>query len=262
MTDPGSDPVLGVPDFYDWLAGEYDRMTSFEARFAKERPVFKHIVDTYAIRTAVDAGAGTGFHSLLLAELGVAVTAIDISEQMLTALQRHAGERGVAIKAARSGFADIAGVVDIPTDALFCLGNGLAHLLSFPALDSALKAFLHVLHPGGLFVLQLLNYRRLLASRDAVVNVNEVAGMRYTRSYTYGPETIRFTISREPLTDPAGAQSESVELRPWTDGELLRRIIVAGFLEPQTYGGMDLGRYDPSTSRDLVILARTPASLP
>src|SRR6185503_20254368 len=56
MTEHGT--AGGVRRFYDSLAPDYDLMTSFDARFAKERPRFKEIVETYGIGRELDAGCG------------------------------------------------------------------------------------------------------------------------------------------------------------------------------------------------------------
>ncbi len=71
-------PMREVASFYDWLAPDYDLMTGFEKRFAHEEPFFRILLGRQTITTAVDAGCGTGFHSLLLAQLGVSVTAVDV----------------------------------------------------------------------------------------------------------------------------------------------------------------------------------------
>jgi len=55
-----------VTKFYDTLAPEYDQMTGFESRFAREGPFFKTLIEDHGIGTSLDAGCGTGFHSLLL----------------------------------------------------------------------------------------------------------------------------------------------------------------------------------------------------
>jgi ubiquinone/menaquinone biosynthesis C-methylase UbiE len=71
--------------FYDSFADEYDEMTGLESRFSKEEPIFQSLLKKYHIEKALDAGCGTGFHSILLAQLGLQVTATDISEHMLNA---------------------------------------------------------------------------------------------------------------------------------------------------------------------------------
>lgn len=251
--------VLDVTGFYDWLAGDYDSMTGFQKRFVRERPFFKLLVENNGIRAAVDAGSGTGFHSLVLAELGVEVTAIDLSERMVEALRLHAQARGVSIRATRGSFTDLPRLVESRQDAVFCLGNSLPHILTARGLDEAFHAFREVLAPGALLLVQLLNYRRILAGRETVLHVHESDGVRYTRSYAYGADTIYFTISRERLDGSAPPWAESVELRPWTDTDLLARLTAAGFTAVRMHGGITLEPYDAESSRDLVLLARVPA---
>ena len=73
--------------FYEELSAEYDVMTQFEARYEKEKGFFEDLVKEYSLRKVLDAGCGTGFHSLFLAKLGLEVTCTP-SEQ-LTDRQIH-----------------------------------------------------------------------------------------------------------------------------------------------------------------------------
>src|SRR5512135_913220 len=94
--DPTTEIEHGTPltieEFYDALATDYDSMTGFQKRFVQEKPFFRLLVDRHRIRTALDVGCGTGFHSLLLAQLGVEATGIDVSPAMIREAQRHAQE--------------------------------------------------------------------------------------------------------------------------------------------------------------------------
>ena len=246
-----------VAAFYDWLSGEYDRMTSFDERFVKERPSIKHLVDTYAIRTALDAGTGTGFLALLLAQLGVSVTAVDVSPSMIEQLSRHAAERGVAVTALVAAFKDIPRIVPSKQDAIFSLGNTLAHSESRQDLSATLSAFQHVLRPGGLLIVQLLNYRRILATRERVQAAREVGSTRFVRWYEYVGDRVRFHIRQEPIGSNAPPTTRSLLLRPVTDDELRSALPEAGFEDIRIYGSIAMDSYDPSMSKDCVVLART-----
>ena len=92
MTEDKTPPSSGIPAFYDRLAPDYDEMTGFGKRFVHEKPFFRPLVENLNIATALDAGCGTGFHSLLLAQLGVRVTAVDVSGGMLARLELHGRE--------------------------------------------------------------------------------------------------------------------------------------------------------------------------
>nr|WP_314521108.1 class I SAM-dependent methyltransferase [uncultured Campylobacter sp.] len=77
---------------------------------------------SFAGKSVLDVGAGTGVYSLYLASLGAKVTAIDSSEGMLRELRRSAQEFGIPLqnvlnlsfaefceRLSRNGFADVAG---------------------------------------------------------------------------------------------------------------------------------------------------------
>ena len=117
-----------VEEFYDRLAPDYDAMTTFEKRFVQEGPFFRLLVQRYHIASALDAGCGTGFHSIVLSSLGVSVTAVDISARMLLELQRHMTGLGRDVRTVQAQFADLPAHITERFDAVFCMGNTLAHL--------------------------------------------------------------------------------------------------------------------------------------
>jgi SAM-dependent methyltransferase len=257
MTDSFSPD--NVSRFYDRLADGYDRMTGFDERFDRERPHFEAIVRKYGICTAVDAGAGTGFHSLLLAGLGVRIIAVDSSARMLSVLSDHASKMHLEVRTVACDLADLSGHVTEKADAVFTLGNTLAHCLSIEALKKVLNEFNRVLRPGGILVAQLLNYRKILAVREKVVARKEADGYRYTRSYDYGEKLIRFTITREDLSGATSPDVTSIDLFPLLDTDLEDALAATGFGDVRLFGGISMDSYVPSGSKDLVVIAHRKA---
>jgi SAM-dependent methyltransferase len=245
-----------VPGFYDKLADGYDTMTGFEGRFVKERPFFQSLVENHSVRTAIDAGAGTGFHSLLLAQLGVKVTAVDISQRMLDVLSRHAAAMSLSVDTVASDLADLPAHMTSPVDAVFTLGNTLAHCLSPGALQAVFTGFRKVLHPGGILFAQILNYRKILAAREQVLSIKEANGYRFTRRYTYGERLIRFSITREDLNGHAPPEVDSVDLFPFLETDVEGALHAAGFSDVRLFGSVSMEPYDAVRSKDLVVLAR------
>jgi glycine/sarcosine N-methyltransferase len=248
---------IGIRQFYDHLAGDYDRMTGLEKRFAAERPAFAALVDTYGIRSAVDAGAGTGFHTLLLSELGVSVTAVDLSSAMLEALRANARERHVEARTIQSSFEDLPSRLTGTYDAVFCMGNSLPHLLTEGELTASLKSFRAILKAGGMLLVQMLNYTRILAERERILSAKEEGDKIFVRFYDFLEARIGFnllTITRSP----SGLEAEctAVPLRPWQGEELERLFAEAGFSAIRFFGNVAMNQYDPVTSRDLVMLAQ------
>jgi SAM-dependent methyltransferase len=88
--------------YWDEDAGTYDRSPSHAATDPVEAAAWRSALLRYLPpppAAVLDAGAGTGAISLLLAELGYEVTALDLSPAMLARAEQKARDRGLALHA-------------------------------------------------------------------------------------------------------------------------------------------------------------------
>ena len=256
-----SQPVSrgSVQEFYDRLAPDYDAMTGFDERFVREQPLFRTLLEQHRIATAIDAGSGSGFHSLLLARLGIAVTAVDTSTGMLDRLRQHAARMGLPVQAIRSSFEELPSLHLVPVDAVFCLGNTLVHLLTDDALRLVLHIFCSQLRQGGTLVLQMLNYDRILHDRPRVLGVRKAGKTTFVRFYDYEGDLLRFNIlALRDGPDGITHSLESISHRPILRDTLTPALGIAGLRAIDCYGGIDMEKFNPLTSKDLVIVARKP----
>lgn len=250
------DATLDVAAFYDRLAPVYDAMTDPRTRTARERPFFSKLVQQYGIATAVDAGSGTGFHALLLSQLGVRVTAVDLSQEMLTRLAEHAAATKLHIPTVQGSLQEIPVKLPGARDALVCMGNTLAHQLSRETLQEALRGFAAVIRPGGVLLLQVLNYERILSRQERIQSVREEPNGMIVRFYDFGDPLLRFNILRLEKHD-GGVRPllSSIDLRPVLLPELKELLPAAGFAEPIVFGDITMSSFDPAASPDLIVLA-------
>ena len=245
-----------VREFYDGLAPSYDTMTGFTGRFERERPAFRALVERNRIRTAVDAGCGTGFHAMLLAELGVEVTALDVSPEMIRRAEENARVLGLKVRWDVADFQDLSCLAHGQYDAVFTMGNTLAHLLLENERLGALKNLSELLVPGGVLVIQILNYERILNARERIQQETKVGGRVIVRSYEYDRSEILFTIrSFSEVTPQQGDVVRTVRLHPLVREELRILLASLGFKRLEMYGSVSLSTFDPTLSKDLVILA-------
>jgi SAM-dependent methyltransferase len=87
--------------FWDRDAESYDRSASHAATDPVEAAIWRAALARHlppAPANVLDVGAGTGAMSLLAAELGHLVTALDLSPGMLAGANRKAAERGLDIQ--------------------------------------------------------------------------------------------------------------------------------------------------------------------
>jgi ubiquinone/menaquinone biosynthesis C-methylase UbiE len=242
--------------FFDGIAADYDLMTNFENRFAKETPFYRLLVERHRIRTALDAGCGTGFHSLLLASLGVEVTAVDVSTAMLARLKEHAEARKLPVRAIRCSFSELPGTVTENFDAVFCLGNTLPTLGTVLEVNEALRAFGGLLKPGGMLFIQLVNFRRIINRHDIIQSVREAGGKIFVRFYEPGEERLTFNLLTIERTggELRSALRSSKHLRLERE-ELVASLSAAGFGSIEIFGTIRLDQFDEERSSDLVLLS-------
>jgi SAM-dependent methyltransferase len=107
-----------IQQFWDLDAKVYDKLPSHHPRRPHEqaawRGTLRRLLPAPPARV-LDAGAGTGFLSLLLASLGYQVTAMDLSSGMLDVLRAKAAGQGLEVQAVQ---ADAASPPEGPFDAV------------------------------------------------------------------------------------------------------------------------------------------------
>ncbi|MBI5020436.1 MAG: class I SAM-dependent methyltransferase [Ignavibacteriales bacterium] len=245
-----------IEQFYDNLAPSYDGMTSFDERFRKEKKHFKSIIRKYKISSALDAGAGTGFHALLLSSLGVEVTAIDLSSKMLMQARKHSREMNLKIKTVQTDFLSVPKLIEDKFDAVFCLGNSLPHLPP-KLLLKAFKTFYKMLHPHGIIVTQTLNYNRILHKGENIQNIRHSDKLTTIRYYDFYKKIFRFNVLtiQHPINRPSSHIFQSIIHYPIYHESIKDLVTEAGYTKLQTYGGIDLTEYRAENSRDIVLIA-------
>ena len=245
-------------DFYDEIAGEYDRITDAAGRVGQAEEFLKELTSRYAMTSALDAACGTGLYARLLAKMGVRAVGADLSEGMLQQARRLAGEAKVRVEWVRAAMQELAARVPDRFDALLCMGNSIPHLLSDGDLDAAVGGFLRLLNPGGIVVLQLLNYARILARRERIVGINRQANREYVRFYDFLPRRVRFNILEVAWDgDRPEHRLHSTELRPYLADELREALIRHGCRDVQMYSGLRLAPFKRDCDETVVLVGQS-----
>jgi ubiquinone/menaquinone biosynthesis C-methylase UbiE len=177
---------------------------------------------------ALEIGAGTGYFSLNLLQLGLIerATATDISPGMLETLGATAGELGVEVKTVATG-AELLPFDDESFD--FVFGHAILHHI--PDLDLAFAEFARVLRPGGrvAFCGEPSRYGDLLAAlpKRAALAVSPL----WRRALGAGRRV------NGAAEDDGGAFFESqVDVHSFAPGDLRRMLSAAGLDEPRVRG--------------------------
>jgi ubiquinone/menaquinone biosynthesis C-methylase UbiE len=133
------------------------------------------LLDPKAGSVVLDAGCGTGVHSIRVANLGFKVHAIDISDVVLQEAKRNAQQAGVADKIEFQQ-ADLTKLqfADSSFESIFSWGV----IIHIPPIDQALSELVRILVPGGRLALQITN----------------------SRAWDYGIESVARKVLRKPAS--------------------------------------------------------------
>jgi len=113
----------------------------------RPQPAFAALADQGAVRGRVlDAGCGTGEHTLLAAALGLDATGVDLAPRALDAARGKAGERGLAARFLRHDARALAGLGERFDTVLDC---GLFHVFMGDDRVAYVAGLRSVLSSGG-----------------------------------------------------------------------------------------------------------------
>jgi ubiquinone/menaquinone biosynthesis C-methylase UbiE len=241
--------------FYDEIADEYDEITGLAGRVAQAEAFIKELGSRHPIASVLDIACGTGLYAILMAKAGIEAVGVDISQSMLDKAGQHAGEAAVTVQWTQASMQEVAARLDRQFDAVLCMGNSIPHLLDDDSLDAAIGGFVKMLRPGGVVAIQVLNYARILARAERIVEINRAADREYVRFCDFLGDTVRFNILEITWQgDRCEHRLHSSILRPYRADELSACLKVHGADNVTVYSGLGLERFEPAQSDTAVIV--------
>ena len=152
---------------YKALAASYDRMTN-DVNYQSVVDFYNQILFREKLhpRTAVDLACGTGSVAILLAEQGLKVTAVDLSEDMLTV----ASQKARAMDNAPMFVCQPLQELRLPrgVDLAVCALDSLDYITDPKDCAQAIKQIYKALNPGGIFIFDVNTPEKLRAMDDQV----------------------------------------------------------------------------------------------
>jgi len=240
---------------FDSLADLYDLFQDWPGRLPREVAFLDALLRRENVRTVLDAACGTGAHLAALADLGYEVTGSDLSPGMV--------ERADATGAGPVHVVGFDRVHEVVTDrdAVLVLGNSLPNAGSEAGVRAALSGLAGALRPGGILVLHVLNYPKLIASGGGLGPVRRVAaeGREYlfTKLFEVGPErVVLYVIALIGVEGAWGRRLLRSELWPVSAAWLRAALVETGFEVAATHAGFRDEPFDDGTSADLLVVAR------
>lgn len=236
--------------YYDHIFPAAPALAEFVAR---QVPQGGHILDV---------GAGTGNLAATLAERGYSVTATDVDQAMVgKMLEKQQGEGAPRFETRLLDMRELDQLPEEHYDAVLCVGNSLVHLSNLTEIADVVIRMYDRLKPGGVLILQNVNYDRILRDRvkqlPLIQRQVEEGRLTFLRLYEMEEDGILFQgrLTLEKETGHKEQYENTVRLVPMQSEELLQIAEQYGLPEPQLYGNF-LGEAYHTGSTALVALLR------
>ena len=149
-------------DAYHALAVSYDRLTN-DVDYRQTVEFYKQILDREEChpRTAVDLACGTGSVTLLLAQEGLRITGVDLSEEMLCVAQQKTQELDNPPLFVCQDLSRL--WLPRGVDLAVCALDSLDYILDPEDCAEAIRRVYRVLNPGGIFIFDVNTPEKLRA---------------------------------------------------------------------------------------------------
>ena len=156
---------------YKALAASYDRLTN-DVDYGSVVDFYNQILEKENLhpRTAVDLACGTGSVAILLAEQGMKVTAVDLSEDMLTVASQKARDMDNAPLFVCQPLQELR--LPRGVDLAVCALDSLDYIIDPKDCAQAIKQIYKALNPGGIFIFDV-NTPEKLRAMDGQVFLDE-----------------------------------------------------------------------------------------
>jgi 2-polyprenyl-3-methyl-5-hydroxy-6-metoxy-1,4-benzoquinol methylase len=173
-----------LANYYAWIFGGVHLKTKENRRFFTD-----HTIQPIRSGLAFDLGAGCGFQSVPLAQLGFRVAAMDLSAKLLAQLKEHAEKLPIeTICDDLSNFTDYdRGSIEL----VVCMGDTLTHLESLKKVQALFDKVYSAVESGGRLVLSFRNLTVELRELDRFIAVKSDDHTIFTCFLEYEKDTVK-----------------------------------------------------------------------
>ncbi len=243
-------------DEYSQWAQNYDKCRSITGIYESEKTFLDNTIKKYHIKRALDCACGTGPHLLLLARKGIKVYGSDYSEAMISICRRKLSRAGIKAMIKKADFRYLEKVWNEKFDAIICMRQSIAHLLTQEDLITAFKSIRNRLNNDGILVMTQDTTHLTLQDRfrfDLMEN-NKNFSRIFVRDIDNGFQTLNYldvyhSNKRDEMIN------HSIHLKIILDDEYRLLLSEAGFSKVHVYGGFDMAPYNKEKSWRLIVVA-------
>jgi SAM-dependent methyltransferase len=158
---------------YSWMSGGFSKKLEENRKFFKDHNLWPR-----GSGVAVDLGAGSGFQSIPLAELGYQVIAIDLSSHLLAELKENA--KDLSIEIINDDLLNFSKHCPDTVELVVCMGDTLTHLNTHQNIREHFRKVYSALEIGGQVILTFRDLTSELKGLDRFIPIRNNANTIFT----------------------------------------------------------------------------------
>jgi 2-polyprenyl-3-methyl-5-hydroxy-6-metoxy-1,4-benzoquinol methylase len=170
--------------YYAWISGGVDVKIEENRKFFAD-----HNIQPIRSGLAFDLGAGCGFQSVPLAQLGFRVVAMDLSAKMLAQLRKTA--KDLPIETICDDLTNFTNYRSGNIELVVCMGDTLTHLDALKNVHALLNMVFSSLETGGRLILSFRNLTQELVNLDRFIPVKSNETTIFTCFLEFQEDTVR-----------------------------------------------------------------------
>ena len=203
----------------------------------------------------IELGCGTGTMTALLSEIGLDISGIDLSEDMLKIARKKHPEITFAMADMREF------TLEQKADAMISIADSMNYMRNVDELTRVFKCVRDALSPGGVFIFDLKTeffFKHIVADRTYR---GRGKGFTYVWANSYNEDEkyhlYDVTIKRKGPDRKTVTHKEIHRQQVFTGKDIKKAAQAAGFTKARVYGNMKLEKPRLSDDRIYVVLTRT-----
>jgi ubiquinone/menaquinone biosynthesis C-methylase UbiE len=241
--------------FYEEFIEKYDKLISWESRFARESKFYQKLFSENKVESILDCACGTGEHVIMFNKMGYIAQGSDLSPAMVKKAKINSRKYKVKAVFKVSDFRKLTKTFDRKFDVLLCVGNSLPHLSSDRDLTKALKEMYNAMEDKGILVLQQRNYDMLVKKQKRFMPITIGKNESFFYVLDYYPNKIVFNVvNLENKTK--GFNIFKTEYSPLKKNRLSKLLSNVGFKDMKYYGNYKFREFDIRNDDFLTIVCK------
>ena len=246
-------------DPYSDFAERFDLLIDWDRRRKREERFFRRVLPE-SVKSVLDCHCGTGFHSVMLAEMGYSVEGVDCSKAMLKIAGQNLEARGLKVGLHCCDVKEMLPALGRKFDCVISMGNSITHEQSDESLLKVLCTMREAMAKSGICIIHTEDFDELYKDKDRFIpsrfNHYVDGGETFIFAIDYFRDRVVFNIlSIIERNGKSVFHVDVVDYNPVGVKKMERLLVKAGFQDIIKYSDFMMTPYGMRETNDVIFVA-------